>query len=180
MQIKSIFYICTHFRIFHVFQTLHVSNQQVALGLLVDPVLESTTFLSCLWVASHQVDLFAVLDWILDKVTNQLLLQSGVRDVVGWTMNQVDGNDPKGSTKEYFTLWMQMCCREFCLWIKFTACYMCDSLWDLSEGFDRLGCSVVRLDVLSCCVLDLALLQSKKSITIQSIQLMYRKPAFVG
>ena len=63
-------------------------------------MLESTTFLSCLRVASHQVDLFAVLDRILDEVTDELLLQSGVRDVIGWTVNQVDGNDPRGSVKQ--------------------------------------------------------------------------------
>lgn len=80
--------------------TLHVSNQQVALSLMIDPVLESTTFLSCLRVASLKVDLFAVLDRILDKVTNQLLLQRGVRDVIGWTVNQVDGNDPGGSMNQ--------------------------------------------------------------------------------
>lgn len=44
------------------FLTLHVSDQQVALSLVVDPVLEGTTLLSCLRVASPQVDLFAVLD----------------------------------------------------------------------------------------------------------------------
>lgn len=80
--------------------TLHVSNQQVALSLMVDPVLECTTLLSRLRVTSHQVDLFAVLDWILDKVPNQLFLQCGIGDVIGWTVNQVDGNDPVGSMKQ--------------------------------------------------------------------------------
>lgn len=50
--------------------TLHVSNQQVALRLMVDPVLESATFLTRLWVTPHQVDLFAVLDGVFDKVTD--------------------------------------------------------------------------------------------------------------
>lgn len=74
--------------------TLHVSDQQVTLSLMVDPVLESTTFLTSLRVTSLQIDLFAVLDRILDKVTDQLLLQRGVRDVIGWTVNQVYGNNP--------------------------------------------------------------------------------------
>lgn len=38
------------------------------------------------------------------------------------------------------------------------------SLWDLSEGLDRLGLGGVGLDVLSRCVLDLALLQSKRKV----------------
>lgn len=39
---------------------------------------------------------------------------------------------------------------------------MCRSLWNVSKGFHRLGHGSVGLDVLPCCVLDLALLQSKK------------------
>lgn len=63
---------------------------------MVNPVLESAALASRLRVSSHQVDLFAVLDGILDKVPDELLLQRGVRDVVGRTVNQVDGNDPGG------------------------------------------------------------------------------------
>lgn len=49
------------------------------------------------------------------------------------------------------------------LYIMFTGCHVCHSLWDLSKGFNSLSCSGVRLDVLSRCVLDLALLQSKQN-----------------
>lgn len=61
---------------------------------MVDPVLESATFLSGLRVTPHQVDLFAVLHGVFDKVADELLLQCGVGDVIGRTVNQVDGNDP--------------------------------------------------------------------------------------
>lgn len=74
---------------------MHVCDQQVSLCLVVDPVLEGAAFLSSLGITSHQVELFAVLDRIFNKVTNQLLFQRGVGDVVGWTVNQVDGNDPE-------------------------------------------------------------------------------------
>lgn len=81
-------------------RTLHVSDQQVAVSLVVDPVLESTTLLSRLRVAPLQVDLLPVLHWILHKVPNQLLLQRGVRDVVGRAVNQEDGNNPGGSKEQ--------------------------------------------------------------------------------
>lgn len=82
--------------------TLHVSDEQVALRLVVDPVLESTTFLSGLRVASHQVDLFAILHRVFHKVADELLLQCGVGDVIGWTVYQVDGNDPGEKQKLFF------------------------------------------------------------------------------
>lgn len=63
-------------------------------------MLESATFLSCLRVTPHQVDLLAVLHRILDKVTDELLLQCGVGDVIRRTMNQVDGNDPGEEEKK--------------------------------------------------------------------------------
>lgn len=75
---------------------MHVSDQQVPLGPVVDPVLEGAAFLSRLRVASHQVDLLAVLHRILDKVSDELLFQRGVGDVIGRTVNQVDGNYPGG------------------------------------------------------------------------------------
>lgn len=88
--------------------TLHVSDQQIALSVLVDPVLESAALLPRLRVTSHQVDLFAVLDWIFDKVTDQLLFQCGIGDVVGRTVNQVDGNDPGVHMRERDTIYKRM------------------------------------------------------------------------
>lgn len=93
------------------FLTLHVSDQQVALSLVVDPVLEGTTLLSCLRVAPPQVDLFAILDWVLDKVPDQLFLQRCIRDVVGRTVDQVDGNDPGGRMKRNLELEFYMVLR---------------------------------------------------------------------
>lgn len=74
--------------------TLHVSNQQVSFRPLVHPMLEGATLAPRFGVPPHQVDLLAVLHRILDKVTDQLLLQRGVWDVARRPVNQVDGNDP--------------------------------------------------------------------------------------
>lgn len=79
--------------------TLHVSDEQVALCIVVDPVLEGATFLSGLRVTPPQVDLFAVLHGVFDKVADELLLQRGIGDVIGRTVNQVDGNDPGENKK---------------------------------------------------------------------------------
>jgi len=156
-------------------QTLHVGNQQVALGLMIDPVLESTTFLPGLRVASHQVDLFAVLHRILDEVSDQLLLQRGVRDVVGGTVNQVDGNDPGGSRKQKgLELWVSHVVLKHHegRGVVYNPPCAFHSLWDLSEGLDGLGRGGVPLDVLSCCVLDVALLQSRGSITTHLLSVL--------
>lgn len=50
------------------------------------------------------------------------------------------------------------------LCINLTSCGLCHSLWDLSKGFNRLGCSGIRLDVFSCSILDLALLHRKSPL----------------
>ena len=147
-----------HFQTFSIPPTLHVSNQQVAVGAVVDPVLESAALLSGLRVAPRLVDLFAVLDRILDEVSDQLLLQRRVGDVVGWTVNQVDGDDPGGSVKQRSVSWRRELCRTLSLQF-----HRHHSLWDFAEGFNRLSCSSVRLHVLSRCVLDLTLLQSRES-----------------
>lgn len=79
---------------------MHVGHQQVALGLVVDPVLEGAALLARLRVAPQQVDLFAVFDRVLDEVADELLLQRGVRDLVGGPVNQVDGDDPDHSKRD--------------------------------------------------------------------------------
>ena len=78
--------------------TLHVCDQQVSLRLVVHPVLEGAALLPRLRVAPLQVDLLAVTDGVLDEVPDELLLQGGVRDIVGRTVDKVDGNDPGGGT----------------------------------------------------------------------------------
>lgn len=74
--------------------TLHVRDQQVSLRLVVHPMLEGAALLPRLRVAPRQVDLLAVADRVLDKVPEELLLQGGVRDVIGRTVDKVDWNDP--------------------------------------------------------------------------------------
>lgn len=138
--------------------TLHVGHQQVAISLVVDPVLEGTTLPPRLRVPPHQIDLFAVLHRILDEVADQLLLQRGVRDVVGRTVNQVDGNDPGGSSKVQLILHYIV--------MQLTAHRTRHSLWDVSEGFHGLGLGGVRLDVLPRCVLHLTLLHNNKSVIV--------------
>lgn len=79
--------------------TLHISNQQVSFSLRVNPVLERTAFLSRLRVFPHQVDFFPVLHRVFYEISNQLLLQRGVRDGVRRPVNQDYGDDSEKHTE---------------------------------------------------------------------------------
>lgn len=74
--------------------TFHVCHEDVSICPLVDPMLEGAAFEHDLRGASCHQAAISLSDTVLLAEPTQVLLHRGIRDVVGWSVNQVQRNYP--------------------------------------------------------------------------------------